>query len=127
MKFDGAPESGWKLARFIKDPNDLKDCIKVITDRFSEIKEIFIGAVADSGSVPDISQLYFLEFCQVSGITDSVVNSSILDVYFTATNFEVVEQEGNDDRALCRYEFIEILLRIVRGKYLDTKKCDTYK
>ena len=91
MKFDGAPESGWKLARFIKDQKDLNDVLEVITEHFSEIKEIFIGAVTQSGSMPDINQLYFLDFCSEAGITDNVVNPSILDVYFTATNFEMVD------------------------------------
>ena len=45
-----------------------------------------------------------------------------MDIYFTATNFEEDDQEGNDDRALIRFEFLEILIRIVRGKYVETKK-----
>ena len=45
-----------------------------------------------------------------------------MDIYFAATNFEETEQDGNDDRALIRFEFLEILIRIVRGKYIETKK-----
>jgi len=30
-----------------------------------------------------------------------------------------VDQENNDDLALCRFEFIEILVRIAKGKYMD--------
>ena len=53
---------------------------------------------------------------------DSHLTASVVDIYFTATNFEEDDQEGNDDRALIRFEFLEILIRIVRGKYVETKK-----
>ena len=46
---------------------------------------------------------------------------NIIDMYFVATNFEEGgEQEGNDDRSLCRFEFFEILIRIARGKFVET-------
>jgi hypothetical protein len=66
--------------------------------------------------------LDFLEFSQQTGIIDQTITPSILDVYFAATNFEENDQDGNDDKALIRFEFIEILIRIVRGKYIETKK-----
>ena len=100
--------------------------IDLVHKNFAAIKEVFTGAVAAGGAMPDINQLYFLEFCREAHIPDQAVTPSVLDVYFTATNFEVVEAEGNDDRALCRFEFVEILARIARGKYLDTGKCATY-
>lgn len=54
---------------------------------------------------------------------DKYLNSQIIDMYFVATNYEEGgEQEGNDDRSLCRFEFFEILIRIARGKYVETKK-----
>ena len=55
-------------------------------------------------------------------IIDKNITASILDIYFAATNFEEDDQEGNDDLALIRFEFFEILVRIVRGKYVETKK-----
>lgn len=49
----------------------------------------------------------------------------VLDIAFTASNYEEEEQDGNDDRALVRFEFFEILIRMVRTKYYDTKKTAT--
>ena len=49
-----------------------------------------------------------------------------MDIAFAAVNFEEEEQDGNDDRALIRFEFSEILVRMVKPKYLDTKKCSSY-
>ena len=61
-----------------------------ITERISELKEIFIGVAVLYGSPPDISQLSFLDFCLQSGITDVYLTPSVLDVYFKATNYEQV-------------------------------------
>ena len=72
---------------------------------------------------PDIKQLAFIDYCQnKANLCDEKITPSILDIYFASTNFEETEQEGNDDRALIRFEFLEILVRIVRGKYIETKK-----
>ena len=50
------------------------------------------------------------------------MHSGIFDTYFKATNFEEVDQDNNDDNALNRFEFFEILLRIAKGKYMDFGK-----
>ena len=115
----------WKCTKFLKDPEEYKDVTEVIKKHFSSLKEIFLQFVAKGGDPPDIKQLDFLEFCQSSGITDDIITASILDIYFTATNFEESDQGGNDDRALIRFEFLEILVRIVRGKYIETKKMNS--
>ena len=44
-----------------------------------------------------------------------------------ATNVELGgDQEGNDDRNLCRFELFEILIRMARYKFIDSQKCTTY-
>ena len=35
---------------------------------------------------------------------------------------EYLDQKGNDDRELCRFEFFELLIRIAIGKYVTTKR-----
>lgn len=47
---------------------------------------------------------------------------SMIDTAFVVTNFEEVDLEDNPDRFLCRYEFYEILVRIARDKYVDSKR-----
>lgn len=59
------------------------------------------------------------KFCERAGILDKHLNSAIVQTYFKASNFEEVDQENNDDNALCRFEFIEILVRCAKGKYLE--------
>lgn len=58
----------------------------------------------------------------MAGIIDEAVTPSVLDIYFASTNFEEEDQDGNNDRALIRFEFLEILVRIVRGKYIERKR-----
>ena len=42
------------------------------------------------------------------------------------TNVELVEQEDNPSRELCRYEFLEILVRIAGAKYKDSFKAKSW-
>lgn len=50
---------------------------------------------------------------------------SDIDRIFIATNVELEDQDANDDRSLCRFEFFEILVRIARTKYLESQICKT--
>ena len=51
---------------------------------------------------------------------DANLNMSSIDRHFIATNDELEEIDENPDRALCRYEFLEILVRIAAAKFKDT-------
>ena len=47
------------------------------------------------------------------------MTSQDIDRTFIAVNFEEVELEANDDKSLCRYEFLEITARLAKIKYFD--------
>ena len=49
-----------------------------------------------------------------------------IDRVFIATNVELIEQEDNPDRDLCRFEFFEIIVRMGGAKYKDSNQCDTW-
>ena len=116
----------WKCQKFVKDPDDYDAIVSIFTRHFSDIKEIFMQVVAMGAEPPDIKQLSFIDYCMKhANLCDEKITPSILDIYFASTNFEETDQEGNDDRALIRFEFLEILVRIVRGKYIETKKLKT--
>ena len=51
---------------------------------------------------------------------------SAVDRLFIVTNFEIVENNDNPDRALCRYELFEILVRIANLKYRENGLVQTY-
>jgi hypothetical protein len=49
-----------------------------------------------------------------------------IDRVFIATNVELVEQEDNPDRDLCRFEFYEIICRLGAAKYKDSGVVSTW-
>ena len=50
---------------------------------------------------------------------------SAIDNMFIATNFEEEDNDDNPDRALCRYEFMEIIVRIADYKYKKKFKANS--
>lgn len=44
---------------------------------------------------------------------------------FIAANFEMEDQEDNPDKALIRFEFIELLLRLAKEKYQKTGEANS--
>lgn len=59
-------------------------------------------------------------------ILDKAITLSTLDRLFIATNVELVEMDENPDKELCRFEMLEILVRIAGAKYKDTGTTKTY-
>ncbi len=78
-----------------------------------------MSAVIVDGSPPEFDLRGMTKFCLDSGILDKKLTKSVLDRYFKETNFEEVDQDQNDDNALIRFEFYEIMIRIARGKYME--------
>ena len=56
-------------------------------------------------------------FCNKCDIYDKVVNMSAIDTLFINSNYEIEKSDDNPDRELCRFEFLELLLRIANAKY----------
>jgi len=44
---------------------------------------------------------------------------SVIDRLFIAVNVELFDMVDNADRALCRFEFYEIIVRIAQAKFVD--------
>jgi len=93
---------------------------------YSILKEIFIICVAYGKNYPTVDFRDFCKFCSQTEIMDKLLKRELLNVYFVATNVEFEDQDWNDDSTLCRFEFFEIILRICRGAYLETKQCQTF-
>lgn len=108
----------WKVPRFIRDLDVQLRVVEIVKTHFEKLKEIFICAVAAAGESADLKKIKFYKMMLKSGVADKKLTTGIIDGYFIATNFEAIEQENNDDNALCRYEFLEILVRIAQGKYI---------
>ena len=109
----------WKVDKICRDKDTLKAVMDIISARYEDLKNIFTSACIMNDSAPNFYKREFFLFAELAGFTSKKLNSGIIDTYFKATNFEEVDQDNNDDNALNRFEFIEILLRIARGKYMD--------
>ena len=59
-------------------------------------------------------------------ILDKNVTTQTIDRLFIATNVELVEMDDNPDKELCRFEMLEILVRIAGAKYKETNVTKTY-
>ena len=46
-----------------------------------------------------------------------------VDRIFIATNYEEEDLEENDDNSLCRFEWLEIIARLAKAKFLDHGVC----
>lgn len=51
-------------------------------------------------------------------LDDTTLTQGDIDRIFVATNYDGEDHSDNDDSALCRYEFYEILVRMAKEKYV---------
>ena len=94
----------------------------MLRTHYAVLKEIFVTGVVDSLSPPDFRRDGFYKFCEKARIPDRRLNRGVIDTYFVATNFEKDQMDGNSDSALCRFEFLEILVRLAKAKYIEFGK-----
>ena len=101
-----------KIPRFIRDILELRRVCDVLLEYTSFIKDVFNYAIAIS-TFPSISWIDFCNLCSTLQIPDNKTwTMQTVDRIFIATNVEIVDQEDNPDKALCRFEFFEILIRL---------------
>ena len=46
----------WKVSNFVKDREDMENIKEFIRENWSEIRELRMGAIADSGNPPQLTQ-----------------------------------------------------------------------
>ena len=110
-----------KLSRFIKDPEDLQRTYEMLLKYYRPLRDFFFQQISNHKSYPTIDWNDFVLICKNWGIIDQNLVISDVDIIFVATNVEIEDQEGNDDRSLCRFEFYEIITRMANKKYLEKK------
>ena len=90
------------------------------------LNSIFINLISTS-IYPCISWIDFSNFVNECKIVDGKnLQLATIDRLFIATNFEIESHELNPDNALVRYEFYEILLRLVGARFKDPAITATY-
>lgn len=86
---------------------------------FRALKDQFICQIANIATYPVIGMVDYGKQCNCWGIIDKDLTMQDVDRSFIATNFEEVDLDNNDDKSLCRYEYLEILVRLAKIKYFD--------
>ena len=114
-----------KTHKFIKDKNQEEEVIDVLRDYYPELKDQFATQIGNIENYPVVSWLDFVNACKDWKIVDKNLSQQDIDRIFIAVNFEEVDLEANDDKSLCRYEFLEIMVRMAKQKYLDKGTADT--
>lgn len=107
-----------RLSKFIKVQKDLEDTKSVLQRHYPHLKHMFQLHIAKS--YPGVQWFAFIRICLRWKIIDTDLLNIDIDRIFIATNFEEEDLEENDDKALCRYEFIEIIARMAKHKFFDS-------
>eukprot|EP00349_Pseudokeronopsis_sp_Brazil_P006027 CAMPEP_0202967230 /NCGR_PEP_ID=MMETSP1396-20130829/12024_1 /ASSEMBLY_ACC=CAM_ASM_000872 /TAXON_ID= /ORGANISM="Pseudokeronopsis sp., Strain Brazil" /LENGTH=291 /DNA_ID=CAMNT_0049692037 /DNA_START=293 /DNA_END=1165 /DNA_ORIENTATION=+ len=108
----------WKVPRFIKDPSEQDKVWDILVQNFKKLKDLFLTLSCRS-IYPCISWMDFSNYCDQCRIPDKNVPLATVDRLFIATNVELEAMDDNPDKALCRFEFLEILVRIANSKYKE--------
>jgi hypothetical protein len=101
--------------------------LEVLRKNYTNLKTIYLMLI--SGELfPNIGWFEFENFCHDSKMVDKYLSVRQIDQAFIAVNFDdnELEEEDNASRELCRYEFMEILVRIADVKYRQTKQLRTF-
>jgi len=71
---------------------------------------------------PSISWLEFTNITNTWKIVGKGLSQTDVDRIFIATNYEEEDRDNNDDSNLCRYELLEIIVRMAKTKYIENLK-----
>jgi len=115
----------WKVSKFLKDKLDYNNLAECVKQNFPKLKAIHLYLCAKS-NFPSTTMNDFTTYARKAKLHDKNLNQSSIDRLFIATNYEVEQQANNPDKALIRFEFIELLVRISRVKYLQSGASSTY-
>ena len=85
--------------------------------------------MSESHVYPGISQIAFSDFYANSGFFDKVFTLAACDRLFIAANFDVSTKDDigeNSTSELIRYEFMEVICRIAKLKFIDSGHAADY-
>ena len=115
----------WKVAsKVVKDREDLKAVEAAIRHHLPYLKALHLHMAASSG-FPATTEPEWRRLQARCRFLDASVKQSTIDNHFYAVNFEGEAQDDNPDKALIRFEFIELLVRVAKEKYRAGGPCAT--
>jgi len=112
----------WKVDK-LKTPDGryINGIIEVLKEYWPNLNENFLMNVSRT-SYPTLNMTSLRRLCQQSKMIDTDYTQVMFEQDFILTNEEICDQEHNPDHEIMRFEFWEILIRIAKRKYIDTKR-----
>ncbi|CAD8165096.1 unnamed protein product [Paramecium pentaurelia] len=126
-------EKDWscsKISKVVKNPDEFNEVKNLLWKDYKMIKETYkwYSSYNPSGDVWSISSNVITDFSSTTELVDNkTFKLSDLDLKFIATCAASIEYKGNyrnPERALCRYQFMEFLVRVSDDKYLKQKQAN---
>ena len=115
----------WKVAsKVVKDREDRQAVEAAVARHLPLLKALHLHMAASSG-FPATTEPEWRKLQARCRFLDASVKQSAIDNHFYAVNFEGEAQDDNPDRALIRFEFVELLVRVAKEKYFRTGACAT--
>ena len=115
--------SNSKLQTFIKDEGFRQQAKEMLRERYPPMLEAFKTLSALSGNeVFAIGSNAFNDFLNQCKAFDGMFSTSDLGVNWNTANSNKT-QGGNSGSGLCRFEFLEIIVRIAQDRYVRNKVC----
>lgn len=109
-----------KIHKFVRDPDEAKRIKEVLRKYFVPLKNQFLQLAANPKFFPSICWFDFILQANEWKIIDKHnLTQTDIDRSFIAVNYEEVDLENNDDNSLCRYEFMELIVRLAKIKFTD--------
>ena len=112
----------WKLCKFVKKADEYHDVCKFFEENYYWFKEIYANMSLESADWPGITNFAFSDFCMNAKLIDRNFNLSAVDRLCIAANYDDSDEyhgDYNATQALIRFELLEVLVRIVKAKYLE--------
>lgn len=117
-----------KISKIIKEPKDLQTVKDMLWKVYRQIKDIYkyYSAIGVSGDIFSMPVNAFTDFLNQGNVIDNRnLKLADTDLLFITTNAVTTKQPFNPDRALVRFQFMEIIVRLAMDKYVKTKICAT--
>ena len=112
----------WRVPRFLKDAEDYREVVEIISTNYVELKKIFVNLISGD-SYPGIGFNDFSAFSRATDILDGTIPTSTVDRMFLTV--KATTPPGASGNNLLRHEFLEVLVRIANAKYKETGKVQT--
>eukprot|EP00347_Sterkiella_histriomuscorum_P017828 403347825 len=112
--------SNSKIPKIVKDESELSQIKAYLKSIYKSIRECYkhYAGINPQNDIPSIGQNAFQDFvnnCQI--LEGDLIKLSDVDLEFISTNAGNKNQRLNPDRALVRYQLMEICVRIAIFKY----------